>query len=444
MQYFNTSNSEVAFIQDILRSTYIPTVRIFNSDVNIQPQAQTDTDLISQQNNYKFRSGETIIWNDWISVADQASETTGFVTKHNPIEKYRFGKRYLNITTNYISNKMYYDSDLHEQLGWYLRAYRDFYQIDLVPLYNCFSNRYITAFGLPVQPNVEGVDAALNPINVDTVPYDENYKIIAFPILFDTKYTIKFYDNIQDQVKCQPVYFTGDVPLGAVEGEVDSKTGKYKIPIHSLKYKNGVFEVTINSTDAKRFKMISSSTDPEAVTDPDALLKQRLLYLFVQFPASATKPIVVLEQAKFTQPLHNQLLSLPDNRQVAFTDTLLEYLTGNVITPVDPIHKNIHRIQAVVQSSHFYNKYKVGGPLAVGADIPNYKYTPGLFDEGLHRIIYKALFNYGTPVTDGDQVIYPAGEEPIPNFLGYVDKNVEPILLALWANIKKSEEKKKE
>ena len=74
MQYFNRSNGEVDFIKDKLRSEYIPTVRIFSSDYNIQPEPKAsfyslDTEprnLISEENNYQFFNNENIIYNNTI------------------------------------------------------------------------------------------------------------------------------------------------------------------------------------------------------------------------------------------------------------------------------------------------------------------------------------------------------------------------------------------
>ena len=73
MQYFNQSNSEVEYIKDILHSTYIPTVRIFNADVVTQPQPQSSqmaegrtTEIVSYGNESDFFDKETIIYNKTI------------------------------------------------------------------------------------------------------------------------------------------------------------------------------------------------------------------------------------------------------------------------------------------------------------------------------------------------------------------------------------------
>ena len=69
----------------------------------------------------------------------------------------------------------------------------------------------------------------------------------------------------------------------------------------------------------------------------------------------------------------------------------------------------------------------------MGADVPNYKFANGIFDEGMQKIIYKAFFNVGIPETiEGtSKTFYPKGYEKIPNFIGLVDKNVEDLIMAV-------------
>ena len=487
MQYFNTSNSEVDFIKDKLRSEYVPTVRMFNSEVNIQPEFKTSSssdeidseNVISNENNYQFFDGENIIYNDTIQVC---KENNSEKVNHKYVKRYDFGKFYPNITTNFISNKNYYSSELHEYLGRYLRAYRDYYKIDVMNFYNCFSNRFISSYTLPIllyempyslttkAPNSPAIsDNEKVKLGLGGNKNNLQYKLVAFPILFDTKYTVKFYTPSITEVQYQAVWFNGESPLGAVEVNqnkegfdvTESNTWEPKIYTEQM---SSTFTICIGSKDAVDIQYSESETEDGSYNQGDlvlnfneekALSKQRNLYIFMMFPSDISAPIVVIEQPKFTYALNNELLELPqtEKEQVAFSDVLLEYLTGAVITSADTIHKNVHRIQQKIMQNNFFNKYGVGGPnYANNVDIPNYKFANGIFDEGMHQLIYKAFFDAGVakikdgeiedeegnkrpilkPVLDGTEgAFYPKGYDKIPNFIGYVDKNVEDLIMAV-------------
>lgn len=414
MQYFNVSNSEVEFISDILRTNYIPTIRIFNSHKRIQPIAtvswvtdglteklvteipeivtseQLPMNAIADLEDVPLFQGESIILDDTIRVIDKNREP--IVKRY--IDRYEFGKRYPNITTNYINNKFYYSSDLHERLGRYLRAYRDYYGVDVMNFYNCFSNRYFTTFSLPINRSIKGNPAE----DVILTAYDSNYKLIAFPILFDTQYRVKFYgDKSITGVKYQAAYFNGEVPLGAVE--IENNLAK----VHDAP-PGPEFTITIGS------KQGDDDTEEDL---EDRLSRQNLLYLFLQYPATADGPLVILEQAKFTNAVNNELLNLPQTiinkkQQVAFSDTLLEYLTGNAISPASKTHRSIHKIQQVMANPKF--------KLAYGRQLEDY--TSGVFDEKTQRFIYNTFFKTG-----------------LSNFIGCIDKAVEPYIDKVGATL---------
>ena len=459
MQYFNQSNSEVEYIKDILHSTYIPTVRIFNADVVTQPQPQSSqmaegrtTEIVSYGNESDFFDKETIIYNKTIQVAQSLKSGEMFTKNSRYIEPYVFGKWYKNITTNFITNKDYYDFELHERLGRYLRAYRDYYRVDVMNLYNCFSNRFITSYSLPIPLKPDIGNNEIRSLSLP--PYNSDYKLTAFPILWDTEYTIKFCSQLVGNVTLQAVYFSGNYPLYAAETETHEVNG-YDVE-SPVTYTQGISnEFTIKIGSRK-----GNDTDDVVKS---RLCKQNLLYLFMQFPAEITSPIIVIEQPKFTFAVNSSLLNVDDSetQQVAFSDTLLEYLTGSAITYETTIGEPIHNIQNIILSNNFYNIYGVGGPDYAGVDVANgYKFPAGVFDDVLHEIIYKAFFkeyirdSNGKIIqtvydvnANGETVSYGIGTKeyqekvnefirngnitPVPDFMGFITKDVEPrILLA--------------
>ena len=366
----------------------------------------------------KVFGGESIILNNTIQIGVEVDE---FATPKY-VGKYTFGEWYKNITTNYISNKSYYDYNLHENFGRFLRAYRDYYQVDVMNFYNCFSNRYINSFSLP-----------FTDYTVDTTPYNDKYRLVAFPVLYDTIYHVLFSQMVVGEVKIQAVYFSNDVPISRAEGSE-------QYPLTYSTYVNKDFYFCIGSKTRIADDGFEVENEEELVQlEKSRLSKQRLLYVIMQFPQEVSGPIVVLEQPKFTYAINNELLNVSpyETEQVAFSDTLLEYITGNAITNATHPGTSVKTIQNIISSNEFYTRFGVGGSKLIGSDIENYSLTSGVFDLGMQHIIYKALFSYGVPTTNATSTaVYPNGMEKIPNFMGFVDKNVEKILLSFWAGVK--------
>ena len=458
MQYFNRSNEEVSYIKDLLRSEYVPTVKMFNTLTNINPDSEGKVYTKDKFYLEDCYDGETFILNKTIQKrvgnaipGEDLSTSIDSTTVPAPskyLGRYEFGKFYPNITTNFISNKNYYDSDLHEHLGNYLRAYRDYYGIDVMNFYNCFSNRFITSYGFPIPAK---------PSRESRLPtYDSDYKVTVFPIRFDTTYTVRFVGSSVTNVSYQAVYFNGESPLGAVELDENTNPITYSpAPGTTFTFKidsenaNGLIEQT--SVAISKTHSTENDTTVSNERRRIALSRQSLLYVFMRYPADVNSPIIVLEQPKFTSALNNELETVSrSNAQIAFSDTLLEYLTGSVISPATEIGPNVKRIQDKLLQENFLKKYRVGGPGLAGVS-SDYHFTAGVFDSGMHRLIYRAFFRVGTPksiaitntegsaatkvegstTTPSSYVVYPFGQNPIPNFLGFVDKNVEELIMAV-------------
>lgn len=70
----------------------------------------------------------------------------------------------VNESQRFTSNTGYYDSETHEWLGNYLRAYRDMKGINLMPFYNCFSGVYTDRFKLKTEVNTKKYNSLSNVV----------------------------------------------------------------------------------------------------------------------------------------------------------------------------------------------------------------------------------------------------------------------------------------
>ncbi len=105
---------------------------------------------------------------------------------------YKWNKPLLNITNNFSISTNIYDTHIHEYLGNYLRYYRDIKNIDLMSMYNCFSNT--VANNLKINRSIKIIDSAGKLIRIDNkFEFDTNndfYKIYVVPVKYYTDYTI--------------------------------------------------------------------------------------------------------------------------------------------------------------------------------------------------------------------------------------------------------------
>jgi hypothetical protein len=142
------------------------------------------------------------------------------------------------------------------------------------------------------------------------------------------------------------------------------------------------YETSIFGEDPKRYKLDPKSNDSVLET---------------QLPDIEDRPFRPIS------PL--QLLMFNTKESYPFSDRLIEYLTGNVITAWDENVDNIKRTHKVIE----LNNNKVD--------------MPGAWDEKTRRILYDYMMN-GKP--SGDFFTYDINHD----ILGYVDKDVEKFYTA--------------
>lgn len=138
-------------------------------------------------------------WHAVHSTAEAAHETL-HKTKKIPytLLRYSYGQKILNYTKNLQIQNTVYDSYTHEYLGDYLRFHRDFANINLMPLYNCFSNRACPHLdiSIPVSNSYTAV------FKTDQSFETTLYKYYMVPVKFFKNYTLAIDSGSDVEVCC--------------------------------------------------------------------------------------------------------------------------------------------------------------------------------------------------------------------------------------------------
>ena len=376
-QKFFTNTIQSRFIKSLLHNTYLP---IYNT-ISYGYYVRKDFIYVYKKTLLKCKK----------------SGIFGTDAKLDIIDHYNFGEKYIKYTEKFQSSYQYYDSKTHEWLGKYLRCFRDIYDINLMPFYNCFSGNYL--------PDVVIRDNGI----INTVTQD--YKVAQIPIKFNKKYTIAI-DCSSDILIAPAVINKGNfVTVTTSLTEVNLTNKLCENNIHRLRnvtFKNPVIYELSNKDES---------------TESFYQKYEKDLYLLIQLPQNNYSSLVVLE-GDFTDSHRNvekvinaedldklstqqlnelfignlSLLQLNDGNTYPFSDRLIEYLLWNVITSVDDIGQNIERVQ------YYANAFDI-----------NSEFIPGVWSNYLRYIIY---LNYNRDKKSKHLDIN-----------GFVDKDVEKFLL---------------
>ena len=206
---------------------------------------------------------------------------------------YDSGKHTPGLTKTLSSPGGLYDQSTHEYLGEYLRFLRDYHDIDLMSMYNCFSNTLCNnlSFTFPYKSKT-----------VEFSSYDSKYRIYVLPVKLFNDYTIAVDSYHGVEIFCG-LYNTHlynpnssdrirkDQLLGT---KTYVKTGKvsFNQPIlfDKLNVKNWSY-----ADELKSVSETETQLDTSALTRWDIINREADLKMFIKVPTSCHSSIVVLE-----------------------------------------------------------------------------------------------------------------------------------------------------
>lgn len=340
--------------------------------------------------------------------------------------RYFYGQKILNYTKNLKIQNTVYDSYTHEYLGDYLRFHRDFANINLMPLYNCFSNRACPHLDLSfaVNNNYTAV------FKTDQSFEDSLYKYYMVPVKFFKDYTIAIDSSASIELCCciYDEYYNKDSDFSSVPKLTYQCFSdlQFKTPVLYTKLQNLnslllesensdlcqheadlklILKVPLNNTSSivilegdytKYNDSVAISTDIENesyIRDLKELKSTNKTVINYEYLEACD-----LLADKLITPL--QLLRANTGESYPFADRLVEYLVGNAITVNEEILDNVVRAKTIISDS-------------CNPNVINIEAADGIWEPALQCIVYDYINN--------NQNV----EDINHDILGYIDKDVE-------------------
>ena len=443
MIQFNDKNIFVGYIKELLHTFNLPTVKVYKKDSSF------------------LYDGAVFIKDNFIQ---QYSENNGKAT-WKKLSPFVFDKPIWNFTKTLKLTNSYYDSHTHAYLGEYLRFIRDYKDLNLMSMYNCFNNNVVSSLSFTFK-----YGNGIKRFNTDS-----NYKIYSVPVKFDKNYTIAFSTNTPVEIICG-IYSKGivksddinilyattyeriscsnfkkpfiynklksdalktkffyeheqdlklfiKVPLDnktsftVLEGEYLNTNEKY------LFYKKDSEGEVANLPTWKHKKTVFNFRMPKPVEEPGKeyplLYGPRTQTVYKLHTDFETVDTTGINNMFFSSSL--QLLEINSEISFPFADRLIEYLLDNVVTNIETIGDNIERVQEALikrQDDSRYVKTIINGKeVTEKLDTPtksgilDYKHA-GLWEDRYKGVLYNVAAEEGVIDNEFD-------------VLGYLDKDVE-------------------
>ena len=231
---FNDESIFVGEIKQLLSHFNLPNFPIYSKDVN-------------------YGEGQFYLKNNSVYTIKNGVETK--------VSNYYFNKELLNLTRNLEIRNLIYDTYTHVYLGEFLRFIRDYLNLDLMSLYNCFTNK--TTNNININKN----NIIFNSNSTDCV-------IFEVPIKYDKQYTIAI--DCSTKIELLPCILTDN---------------SLKIKDEDIYVDN--YQTISNSLFKKPF--IYRSPKKQDLGEVNWYEKERNLKLLLKIPSNCTSSIVILE-----------------------------------------------------------------------------------------------------------------------------------------------------
>lgn len=347
MYKFNNTHIFTGYLKQLLASVNIPTCKIYTKEFikyfetynQEDPRVVESIDTLGESRKaikINYLKDDDIQTFNWPITPDTDSKTYDWsspFTKiaptwtHSSDVQFKGNNPVHCLTRTFKSSGNIYDSKLHNYLGDFLRFLRDYHDINLMSLYNCFDNKIYNNLYLRVPATEKTItylkekivtnisqdgkdtvqtvssekDETLSLPALELVSNDPNYRIYAVPVKLFANYTIAIDSPQSIEFFCG---FYG-TRLDASDKSIDLMRKTYKkfrktnfsrpflYDCLDVKYWNKELESQKVKSPSGAFLPQFMLTD--TVSRWDILKKEQDLKLFIKVPTACTSSIVVLE-----------------------------------------------------------------------------------------------------------------------------------------------------
>ena len=477
---FNDTNILTGYIKEMLASFNLPCYKVYTR----------------QQREHFEETGEEL--NVIASQEDQEDDNPCFVSyiKDGSVQQYVKNKEgnsytwkviadpYLynifvpNETKNYVIKNNIYDYYTHEYLGEYLRFIRDFHNVDLMPLYNCFSDHICNNIeltfdvgtestensgttgeatsGAPTTPS-EAAEGTAKADTTTTTPTkkttikksltfsgsDAEYKIYMLPVKLFQKYTIAI-DCQQEYELCCGIYGKY-LDTREIFKSIPEKTYKKVIGQFSKPILYDLAELLPNKLPSKEL-----TGTPEEQKNKKEQWEETMMWLaknegdlklFIKLPASNNSSITVLEgDYRSWNDSYGVGINKTQNKTVLNFDASDECLLNSdlkLITPLQLLKFNTGKSYPFADRLVEYLLGNAITPLDEIADNIKRVQTIALKNGQINKAdgiwtdkLQKILYNF----MNSEELIQGNKKETNHDILGYADKDVENAYYAKMTN----------
>ena len=399
MLEFNSRNIIVGYIKQLLYTFNLPCCKVFKNE------EECDIYFSSKDRNViKYNNDIIVIIKNYKDGKDYFVAINLSTKQKTIVSQYRYNHTYINLTKTLKLQNNIYDDYTHRYLGNYLRFIRDYFDLNLMSLYNCYDN----------------TSEVINDYKYYTIPVKYNQ---TYTLFYEAKGIQKFPYILTTNLKNLEKQFT---PSGENDTNINILNKKNKlqttIQIPQAETSRELFDennlrLVIKVPLINEFPLVvlegdySDYNTTEELYNPHITSVKKQNWVCINYEKDSNNKY--LYENDYAQLFKDNIKTYNfqlvnslrfDKNNYPFSDRLIEYLIGNVITNLDPLSKNIIDVKKKLQYRYLAsNKTELKKQTGSFTIMDRFKML-----DAVHKN-KKALINR-------------------EDLLGYVDKDIESVL----------------